>query len=105
MFSHWVEDAITVIDKLTVGPVILVGSTMGAWISLLAAQEIAEKEDKKKKLIAEELRANGTHENEITESAINFILNPKILGLGMYDFIIKRKVCYTQVLQFSVLRP
>jgi len=81
MFSHWIEDALTVIDKLTVGPVILVGSTMGAWISLIAAQEIAEKEDKKKKLIAEELRANGTHENEITESAINFILNPKILGL------------------------
>lgn len=81
MFSHWIEAALTVIDKLTVGPVILVGSTMGAWISLKAAQEIAEKEDKEKKSIAEELRAKGTHENDITESALNFIINPKILGL------------------------
>ena len=97
MFSHWVEDALTVIDKLTVGPVILVGSYMGAWISLITAQEIEEKEDKKKKSIADELRANGTHENEITESALNSIIHPKLHGLGMYDFIIKRKLFHTSL--------
>ena len=44
MFSHWVEDALTVIDKLTEGPVVLVGESVGGWLSLIAAQAIpAEK--------------------------------------------------------------
>ena len=85
MFSHWIEDALTVVDKLTDGPVILVGSTMGAWIALKAAEEIAEKEDKRRKLTVEELRANGTHENEITDLSVNYIVKPKLLGLGMYE--------------------
>ena len=41
MFSHWVEDALTVIDKLTEGPVVLVGESVGGWLSLIAAQEIS----------------------------------------------------------------
>ena len=35
--SRWRADALAVIDRLTQGPLVLVGSSMGGWISCLAA--------------------------------------------------------------------
>ncbi len=35
--SRWTEDALAAIDRLTAGPLILVGSSMGGWIALLVA--------------------------------------------------------------------
>ena len=35
--SRWREDALAVIDQLTDGPLVLVGSSMGGWIACLAA--------------------------------------------------------------------
>ena len=35
--GRWAEDALAVIDRQTDGPLVLVGSSMGGWIALLAA--------------------------------------------------------------------
>ncbi len=35
--GRWTEDALAAIDRLSEGPLILVGSSMGGWIALLAA--------------------------------------------------------------------
>ncbi len=41
--SDWVEDSLAVIEQLTEGPQILVGSSMGGWISFLLAEKIPKK--------------------------------------------------------------
>jgi len=37
-FEHWIEDAIMMLDHVCQGPVILVASSLGAWISTILAQ-------------------------------------------------------------------
>ena len=42
--GEWAEDAAAIISGLTDGPQILVGSSMGGWISLLLAREMSERQ-------------------------------------------------------------
>lgn len=47
--SRWVEESLAVFEAFTSGPQILVGSSMGCWIALRMAQELA-KQDKSSRL-------------------------------------------------------
>ena len=66
------------IDRLTEGSVILVGSGMGAWISLVAAQFIAYRED-----VAEELAAKVGETKPAPQ--IFFPSDSKLHSLGMHE--------------------
>lgn len=39
----WAEDALTVIEAVTDGPLVLVGSSMGAWIMLMVARRLGKR--------------------------------------------------------------
>ncbi len=41
--GSWTEDALAIFDEIIKGPVLLVGSSMGGWISLLMAQKRPER--------------------------------------------------------------
>lgn len=67
--TRWREDAIAVLNELTAGPLVLVGSSMGGWIACLAAMAlpprvaamvlIAPAPDFTEKLIAPEIPPEG----------------------------------------------
>ena len=41
--GQWADDAVFAIEALTSGPLVLVGSSMGGWIMMLAARALAER--------------------------------------------------------------
>ena len=43
--SDWLEEAIAVFDRFTLGPVIVLGSSMGGWIALLLAEALRRRGD------------------------------------------------------------
>jgi pimeloyl-ACP methyl ester carboxylesterase len=44
--SHWLEEAIAVFDTFCRGPQVVVGSSMGGWLSLLLTREVARRRER-----------------------------------------------------------
>jgi pimeloyl-ACP methyl ester carboxylesterase len=42
-FTSWVEDALRVTSDLTEGPLVLVGSSTGGWLSIITALKIKQR--------------------------------------------------------------
>ena len=42
-FTSWVEDALRVTSELTEGPLVLVGSSTGGWLSIITALKLKER--------------------------------------------------------------
>jgi len=45
--SRWLEEGLAVLDRFTTGRPVIVGSSMGGWIALLAARALAAKPDRR----------------------------------------------------------
>jgi len=43
LFTDWVENAVTVTEKLTDGPLVLVGSSLGGWLALITALNLKDR--------------------------------------------------------------
>ena len=43
LFSHWVEDAVAVVEELTEGPVVFASCSLGGWLSIVAAQQLRDR--------------------------------------------------------------
>ena len=43
LFSHWVEDAVAVVNELTEGPVVFASCSLGGWLSIVAAQQLRDR--------------------------------------------------------------
>jgi pimeloyl-ACP methyl ester carboxylesterase len=42
--SRWLDDTLAVVDAFATGPLVLVASSMGGWLALLAARELLQRE-------------------------------------------------------------
>eukprot|EP00088_Acartia_fossae_P044239 TRINITY_DN4690_c0_g1_i10.p1 TRINITY_DN4690_c0_g1~~TRINITY_DN4690_c0_g1_i10.p1 ORF type:complete len:293 (-),score=50.21 TRINITY_DN4690_c0_g1_i10:619-1497(-) len=43
LFTNWVQNALTVTEKLTDGPLVLVGSSLGGWLALITALQLKDR--------------------------------------------------------------
>lgn len=87
----WMGDALQIIDALTTGPVILVGSSMGGWIALLCA---LARPDRVKGIIGlaaapdftREVRAKMTPDHHAQMDALGYFEEPNAYAPEPYIF-------------------
>ena len=107
--ESWTQDALDIIDNLIVGKVMLVGSSMGGWISLLLALNIPDKvhsiiglaaapdftktmEERMNDSQRSMLKKQGYFELENDYSDDNYIITKKLIEDGRNQFVLDKDI-------------
>ena len=80
--GDWFEDAQAVIEGLTTGPQVLVGSSMGGWIALRYAIDFPDALSSL--ILLNNAGVNGANESDLQKQAANEDYNPLVLA-GLED--------------------
>jgi pimeloyl-ACP methyl ester carboxylesterase len=107
--SHWIDDALAILDECTAGPQVVVGSSMGGWVGLRMAQlkperihgfvGIAAAPDFTKRMAVAfteaqkaELEDRGYFEEETEYGDDPYIITKKLIDDGNRNFVLERQL-------------